>query len=90
MKAIRIADARVNDIISALDTHNNEHRAHRGDMPFCGCNPFQDVIYSLPEYDGVATSQRFAEHEEAFVLSDGTEIESQQDGSWSAARAEDL
>ena len=74
--------SRVKAILGELNAHAQACAEHDDD---CGCNPFGDVIYGIPELSGPLTEARFRDDEYAFVLVDGTEVE-QRSNEWTAAR----
>lgn len=80
--APELPDERIREILAQL----NAHEAHAAADRSCGCNPFEDIILGLAEYDGYKTEARFALEEEAAVLVDGTEVTTDHDGLWSATR----
>lgn len=86
VNAPEIAAAHIREMVAALNAHDDAHQAHDADQ--CGCNPFEDVAYGFPQFDGPKTDKRFAEHEYAFVLADGTEITADAGARyrWQAAR----
>jgi hypothetical protein len=73
------------EIIAEVRAYDQRHRQHVADngghYPACGCNPYQDVIYGLPEYDPEdPRNLAVPEQENRYVLRDGTVIEERHDG----------
>lgn len=86
----RVSDARIAEIQAQLDAWLERHRTHfvDGSNVDCGCNPYQDVIYGLPEYDpGDPRNLAIPEHLDEYVLSDGTVIDGDREG-WAVYRAD--
>jgi hypothetical protein len=80
-----ITGTRKAEIIAAVREYDEQHRGHLaandGAYPFCGCNPYQDVIYSLPEFDPEdPRNLAVPEQENRYILNDGTVIEERHDG----------
>lgn len=66
-----------------LQRHEQHIADADGQYPFCGCNPFQDVIYDLPEYDPEEPRNiAVPEQRNEFYLTDGTLIEETDTGRW--------
>lgn len=79
---MRISDERMSEIRARLSAWDERHRAHVADGEIgCGCNPYQDVIYYLPEYDPEdPRNLAIPEQLDEYVLSDGTVIDGEREG----------
>ena len=83
----KIAASRKAEILAELDAWTARHNKHLADngghYPYCGCNPYQDVIYGLPEFDpSHPRNINVSEQLPQFVLRDGTVISEDNTGTW--------
>ena len=80
----QISDERITEIKDQLHAWSQRHRAHSAG---CGCNPYQDVICGLPEYDPEdPRNLAIPEQLDEYVLSDGAVIDGDREG-WAIYRA---
>jgi hypothetical protein len=83
-----ISDERIAEIKAQLDAWLERHNTHfiDGSNLGCGCNPYQDIIYDLPEYDPEdPRNKAIPEQVDRYILSDGTEIDGEREG-WAVIR----
>lgn len=84
---VTLTRERRDEIAAEIREYTERHAQHLasndGEYPFCGCNPYQDVIYGLAEYDPEdPRNTEIPIEQNKFVLSDGTVIEETGTGAW--------